>query len=168
MSRWKASYCVAEGLGPLVLKGLCQEITSENATFTVLFDETTTVQVRRQMDILIRFWSSELKQVETRYLTSMFMERAPSEELLNHFKKLMSMPSVTIPWSKFRNASSDSPAVNKKLHKLLHEYMADKYPTGNGLLPFIPCTLHVVHNAFYFTIIFNNNCIYIFSNFTFF
>ena len=132
MSCWKASCCVAEGLGPLVLKGLCQKITSENATFTVLFDETTTVHVRRQMDILIRFWSSKLKQVETHYLTSMFMGRAPSEELFNHFKKLMRMPSFTIPWSKFKNASSDSPAVNKELHKLLHEYMADEYPTGNG------------------------------------
>ena len=145
MSRWKASYCVSDALGRLVKDKLCEEVSKSPATFTILFDETTTVQVRRQMDVLIRFWSD--REVKTRYLTSLFFGRAPAVDLLKLFKQMMEDSTFNIPWGKFSNTSSDSPAVNKKFHRILNAHMKEQYT--HELLPFVPCTLHVVHNAFH-------------------
>ena len=51
MSSTKVSYMISYGLGPYFLKTLLEDI--KDTYFTLQFDETTTVQVKKQMDILI-------------------------------------------------------------------------------------------------------------------
>ena len=51
-----------------------------------------------------------------------------------------------LPWEKIFNTLSDGPNGNKKLHQLLDNSLKEK--SHPGLLPFFPCTLHTVHNAF--------------------
>ena len=60
LSRSKASYLVSDGLGPILTKHLMKEISSTDSAFTLIYVETTK-QVRKQMDILVRFWS-EIKE----------------------------------------------------------------------------------------------------------
>ena len=55
--RQKVSCIVSDGLQPLLGKRLCNVISSSEGTFTVLFDETTTVQNKKQMDVLICDWN---------------------------------------------------------------------------------------------------------------
>ena len=43
-SRTKASYIFADGLGPLLAKRICQDLKNGESAFTILFDETGTVQ----------------------------------------------------------------------------------------------------------------------------
>ena len=59
MGRTKASYCVGDGIGELMAEDLCAEVTATDSGFTILFDETTTNQERKQMDVLIRFYSEK-------------------------------------------------------------------------------------------------------------
>ena len=111
----------------------------------MLFDETTTLQNRKQMDCLIRFWSKPNGQVLTKYLTSFFFAHAPGEKLVDFFCELVR--NIDLPCEKMFNTSSDGPSINKKVHRLLNDEL--KKLGYKGVLPFIPCCLHVVHNAFH-------------------
>ena len=48
---------MSDGVGPLMLKMLVEDLCNSEAAFTLMYDETTTVQVKKQMDILMRYWS---------------------------------------------------------------------------------------------------------------
>ena len=72
LSRQKALHIFQDGLVSLLEKRLCASITSSPTAFTLKFDETTTTQQRKQLDLLCRLWSDEENQVVTKYLTSFF------------------------------------------------------------------------------------------------
>ena len=72
MGRAKASYVVSDGLGPLIGKLVC--LSTSKGAFTLLFDETTTTQNRKQMDVLIRYCCEDQKLVVTRYVMLFFCE----------------------------------------------------------------------------------------------
>ena len=57
LSRSKASYVISDGLGPYFQELLCQTLRKEGNPYTLQFDETTTIQNQKQMDLLVRFWS---------------------------------------------------------------------------------------------------------------
>ena len=121
MSRTKASYCVTDGLGDLMAKDLCKEVRASSAGYTLLFDETTTNQERKQMDILIRFYSEAVKLVVTKYVTSFFFGHAVGEDLCKYFTDLILSDKFDLPWKQLVNTSSDGPNINKKVHRLLNE-----------------------------------------------
>ena len=59
MFKGKVSYIFQDGLGPLLLKWTCQSVHRSSSCFTIMFDETTTEQKIKQMDILVRDWDEE-------------------------------------------------------------------------------------------------------------
>ena len=61
--------------------------------------------------------------------------------------ELIDDDSYGIPLHSFFNTSSDGPHINKAVWRELNEEM--KKRGYKGLLPFIACTLHIVHNAFH-------------------
>ena len=146
LSRTKASYCISDGLGPLVMEKLKEQLESIDSCFTLLFDETTTVQHKKQMDVLIRFWSDQSGSIETRYIDSFFFGRAPGEKIVELLHQLMPTNEKDI-WSKMFNISSDGPHINRKVHRLLDQEL--RKSGHNGLLPFIGCTLHTMHNGYH-------------------
>ena len=62
----KMSYVVRNGLGPAVLEEISKGINASIRCITLLLDETTTAQVKKQSDLLIQYWSEELDEVCTR------------------------------------------------------------------------------------------------------
>ena len=88
VSRQKASYIVFDGLGPFLGKRLCNDITSYEGTFTVIFDETTTVQNQKQMDVLIRYWSESEGLIAAQYLMFFFFGRATGDYIVDLFLQL--------------------------------------------------------------------------------
>ena len=72
--------------------------------FTIQFDETTSVQIVKQMDILVRYFSEFAGEVVVRYHNSIQYGHAPAEnvtkehvELIDgHGQKLKSLDNV---WS---------------------------------------------------------------------
>ena len=146
LSRTKASYCISDRLGPLVMEKLKEQLQWIDSCFTLLFDETSTVQRKKQMDVLVRFWSDQSGHIETRYIDSFFFGRAPGEKIVELLHELM-LPTEQDIWCKMFNLSSDSPYINQKVHRLLNQELRK---SGHyGLLPFIGCTLHIMHNAFH-------------------
>ena len=85
MSLTKASYCVSDGLGPLMLQYISEDMTLTDTCFTVLYDETTTAQMLKQMDVLVRYWSEASNGIVTKYITSFFFAQATGEHLIELF-----------------------------------------------------------------------------------
>ena len=69
----KMSYIVQHGLSEVLLNKLVDDIKASIATFTLLLDETTTSQVKKQFDFLIYYWSKSEDSVSIRYITSTFL-----------------------------------------------------------------------------------------------
>ena len=75
----------------------------------ILFDESLNKSTKNyQMDIGIRFWSQEAKQIEVRYWDSQFLRHATSDDLLENFNKSL----VGLDLSQIIKISMDNPGVN--------------------------------------------------------
>ena len=59
------------------------------SAFTILFNETGTVQGKKQMDLLLRFWSEKKNEVVTRYLTSFMFGRTSHEHIVEMIMTLL-------------------------------------------------------------------------------
>ena len=69
----KMSYIVQHGLSEVLLNKLVDDTKAFIGTFTLLLDETTTSQVKKQFDFLIYYWSKSEDSVSIRYITSTFL-----------------------------------------------------------------------------------------------
>ena len=150
MSTQKTLHIVFDGVGPLNGKRLCNDIASSEGIFTVLFDETMTVQNKKQTDVLIPYWNKSEGLIVTQYLISFFFGRATGDYIVDLFLQLQedeNKQKYPLPWDALADLSSDGPNINHKQWRLLDTKL--KEMGHNGLLPFISCTIHVVHNAFH-------------------
>ena len=68
-----------------MLQNLCSDVSATESGFTLLFDETTNEQNKKQMDILIRYWSDSLGEIVTSYLDSLKFARCDHQELKEKF-----------------------------------------------------------------------------------
>ena len=75
LSRQKNSYVIHDGLNPLLVKEICNDVRNSMSTF--MFDEITTKQNKKQMDVLLRYFSKTTNLVDRRYLLSSFFARTP-------------------------------------------------------------------------------------------
>jgi hypothetical protein len=81
----KIAYAVCHGLAPFFNEELLQKMDMCKK-FVVCFDESLNkVAQKGQMDLLVRFWDEKLHQVQTRYVTSVFLSHCTAEDLLAKF-----------------------------------------------------------------------------------
>lgn len=69
MSRSKVSYIISDGLKPYFQEKLIYDINSSKNPVTLHYDETTTAQVVKQMDLHFHFWSAEQNEIVRRFYT---------------------------------------------------------------------------------------------------
>ena len=94
------------------------------------------------MDIGIRFWSQEAKQIEVRYWDSQFLGHATSGDLLENFKKSL----VVLDLSKIIQISMDDPSVNWCFYD---EVAKNKGEMGlHQLINIGSCGLYIIHSSF--------------------
>ena len=70
LGRSKASYIISDRRRPCILDETVKDIKNCGTGYTAMFDKATTNQKRKQLHILIRYWSNERKQIVSKYLTS--------------------------------------------------------------------------------------------------
>ncbi|CAF3441207.1 unnamed protein product [Rotaria socialis] len=120
--------------------------------YSLLFDETTIVGVRKQLDLHIRYWSESQQGVVTRYWKSIMLVHATADIISHHL--LDSLKSEGLDLSKILHLGRDNPNVNKAVEAMIEKEArsAQEKKTGNssnkGLLPIGPCPLHIIHTAF--------------------
>ena len=83
-------------------------LSSPNTYYTIHFDETTTVQVKKQMDVLVRYFSETNGEIKVRFSERIGIWacicRKGGDELLKTLEEL-GLPLLSL--------SSDGPNVNK-------------------------------------------------------
>ncbi|KAJ8912338.1 hypothetical protein NQ315_014705 [Exocentrus adspersus] len=138
LSSKKLSYLITFGLAPYFEEELQDKL--KNCDFYVAcFDESfNKIAQRGQMDICLRYWDNTENIVKTRYYTSVFMNEAKADNVLECFKEGLKPLSL----HKLLQISMDGPNVNWKFLRLLQE------DENVNILDLGSCGLHVVHGAF--------------------
>lgn len=143
----KISYVLTHGLGPYfqeeMLIDLCAAV-SLGSFFTVAFDEATTNQIQKQLDIFVRFWSPKFDEIICGYLTSLFFGHATAENIANGI--LAVLEKNKLPLSKVLMLSMDGPNLNLAVAKKLNNELFNM--DSPALFNLGTCTLHKVHNCF--------------------
>lgn len=144
LGRSKVSYVMSDGLGPYFQQLLCQTVRKEGNPFTLQFDETVTMQNQKQLDLLIRFWSEKKGEVVTRFLKALMFGHAKGQDVADSINA--TMEEVGLNKEQFLSMGSDGPNVNKTIWKYLNDHLKSLgFP---GLVEFMPCNVHAVHNGF--------------------
>ena len=94
------------------------------------------------MDIGIRFWSQEAKQVEVRYWDSQFLGYATCGDLLENFSKSL----VGLDLSKIIQISMDGPSVNWCFYDIIVKNREEM--ELHQLINIGSCGLHITHGSF--------------------
>ena len=144
ISSTKVSYLIVHGLAPYFRTHFMNELKDGIGYLTIYFDETTTRQVKKQMDLHVDYWSPTFKKVVSLYVDSTFLGHAAAETIMKEI--LAFLQKHNLDAHMLLQCSMDGPAVNpsfvKKFSASLH---------ANETLPLIDvgtCTLHPVHTAF--------------------
>ena len=137
------AYLYGHGLGPYFQDLTVKDIKVYDAYFTLHFDETVTKQAKKQLDVLLRFWSTDSGYVKVRYLTSLFYGHAFAEKVSADLIKCLE--NLKLPVKRLLSISSDGPNVNKSIKAKLEKKVND---AGSQLVDVGFCFVHMIHNAF--------------------
>ena len=113
--------------------------------FTIQYDETTTQQVKKQMDVIVRYGSNSRKEIVVHFLSVSFFNQAKAVGVVRALLDTLKQPDYELDLGKLLSLSSDGPNVNKAVWKIIDE--RSKAADLHGPLPFILCSLHVAYNA---------------------
>ena len=145
MSHTKASYTIGEGLRPHLTQSIVDDLVKSDLPFSVHFDETTTSQVKKQLDIMLRYWSPK-HEIWTVFYTSLFF--GPAEGELVATRMYSKMVEDGIPVQRQATLVIDGPNVNKTIFHKLNKLIKENHSDFPGLVDLGICTIHTVHNTF--------------------
>ena len=86
-------------------------LSSPNIYYTIHFDGTTTVQVKKQMDVLVRYFSETNGAIKVRFLKALVFGHVFGEKVGN--KLLKAFEELGLPQKLLLSISSDGPIVSK-------------------------------------------------------
>ena len=96
MSCTKVSYVIGHGLGPYFLQKTVDDILNTPRTyFTLHFDETTTLQIKRQLDILVGTIHNE---VRVGFLKAAVFGHAYAESVANELCETLQKSSLPLKY----------------------------------------------------------------------
>ena len=110
------------------------------------FDETTTAQVKKQMDPTPHYWLPTHNEVIVTFYTSLFFEHAEANKVVS--RTIEQFHEDNIPVDKLITLVRDRPNVNKAIIRKIKQTIKKKHPEFKGFVDLGSCLLHVVHNSF--------------------
>ena len=146
LSRTSASYIISEGMAPYFTRQMLAVLRNSDLPFCVHFDETTTTQVKKQMDLTVRYWLPTHNEVWVRVYTSLFLGHAEGVMVATAMYNKMQDDGIQV--DKMLTLIWDGPNVNKTIFQKMNELISGDHPEFKGLIDLGSCTLHTVHNAF--------------------
>lgn len=142
LSHGKQSYLIAEAVGPYFYKELIDEL--KDTYFSLLFDETTNNENKKELQIAVRFWSEKSKKVVCYHLCSFFLGHAKADDIVHSIRKALF--DASLPIKNLLMIGSDGPNVNKTVKRILNNQVIEE--REKGLIDIGTCNIHVVHKAF--------------------
>ncbi|CAM2724318.1 unnamed protein product [Rotaria socialis] len=113
----KLSYVVSHGTSYYFNNELIKDVRKAHG-FLLLFDETTIVGVRKQLDIFFRYWTATGNCVCVRYYKSIFLGRATADVVSRSIVDSLRADGINI--TRMLMLGRDNPNVNKCLLSLSH------------------------------------------------
>ena len=103
MGKSKVSYLISDGLGPYYRKVLCENVCKAPC-FVIQYDETSNSQVRKQMDVLVRYWSEAKGEVVVQFLKAIMFGHAKGDTVSRAILDAPGsrLPNASIKVAKFR------------------------------------------------------------------
>ena len=119
MSRTKVSYMISHGLGPYFQQQTVEDIQRvPNTYYTLHFDETTNVQNKKQMDILVRYYSEVHGEVKVRFLKAVMFGHAFAKTVADEIWRTLQQSGLSSGF--LLSLSSDGPNVNKSIKQSIN------------------------------------------------
>ena len=146
LSHTSASYMIADGMSKYFTQLIVKDLVKSKLPFCIHFDETTSTQVKKQMDLTLRYWSPTHEEVRTTYYTSLFFGYAEGGKVA--VKMYEHLVSDGIPVAKLVTLVRDGPNVNKTIFQKMDELIRHDNPEFTGLVDLGSCSIHTIHNAF--------------------
>ena len=106
---------VRYGIAKYFKDGLTKEV--QEKPFTFHFDESTTLQTKKQYDGYVNFFSLESGEVVIAYCGTLFIGRFSAPDMVNHLKTFV--PKQNLDIKLLLNLRMDSPNVNLAFQNLL-------------------------------------------------
>ena len=119
LSRTSASYIISEGMAPYFTRQMLDDLRKSDLPFCVHFDETTTTQVKKQMDLTVRYWSPTHNEVWVRFYTSLFFGHAEGVKVATAMYNKMQDDGIQV--DKMLTLIRDGPNVNKTIFQRMNE-----------------------------------------------
>ena len=114
MSRTKVSYVIGHGLGPYFLQKTVDDILNTPRTYFTLHFETT-LQIKKQFDILVRYYSDNHNEVRVRFLKAAVFGHAYAESVANELCE--TLQKFSLPLKYLLSLSSDDQMSTKQLRQ---------------------------------------------------
>ena len=124
---------------------LLNDLKNSQLLYALHFDETTTSQVKVQMDILLRYWSPTHNSVYQSFYCSLFFGHAEGMKVADALMEKLQNDDV--PVEKMLTLIRDGPNVNKTIFRAIEAKIKAKESTFDGLVDLGSCSLHTVHNS---------------------
>ena len=103
------------------------------------FDETTTAQVKKQMDLTLRYWSPTHNQVIVKFYSSLFFGHAEADKVVS--RMIEQFCEDNIPVDKLITLVRDGPNVNKAIMRKMERTIKDEHPEFKGFVHLGSCVL---------------------------
>ena len=99
-------------------------INKSDFPFSMHFVETTTAQVKKQMDLTLRYWSSTHIEVIVSFYTSLFFGQAEADKVVS--RMIEQFHEDNIPVDKLITLVKDGPNVNKAIIRKIKQTIKEE------------------------------------------
>ncbi|XP_060094265.1 uncharacterized protein LOC132571482 [Heteronotia binoei] len=142
LSPKKMRYLITDALGPHFQHMISDDVGT--FFYSVCFDETTNVEDKKELQILVRYWLEGRGEVVSRHLQTFFIGKADAQTC--HEKNHTAISRANLPIHKLLLIGSNGPNVNKKVDRLFNENLIEM--RSCGLVDIGTCPLHIIHNSY--------------------
>jgi hypothetical protein len=143
LGRTKLGYLITEALGPHFHRKMLED-ARHASWYTLIYDETTNNEGKKELQIAIRYWSELESEIVCRHLTTYFIGYAKAVDL--HAEIHKAVADANLVFDNILMLGSDGPNVNKAVWRLINSELIQT--RSKGLVDIGTCNLHIVHNAF--------------------
>lgn len=138
----KISYILKFGIADYLKKQLIYDV--KGVPYTFKFDETTTIQTKKQYDGYLQYWSPSRNEIVNAYCGSVFIGHCNHKDLVKHYREFES--ELELDSTNLLQLGMDGPNVNKKFATVLAAQVESD--TDTKVLDIGTCSLHPVHTAY--------------------
>ena len=108
------------------------DVNKPDLPFSMQFDETTTAQVKKQMDLTPRYWSPTHNEVIVTFYTSLFFGHAEADKVVSRMIEQFHEDNISV--DKLIILMRDGLNVNKAIMREIEQTIKDKHPEFKDLL----------------------------------